>query len=56
MCFGNGGSGAPDYKKPDYGPLPSTKVARKEDRIEPVMEDVRYSKVRTLFNSNLRGV
>ena len=54
MCFG-GGSGAPDYKKPDYGPLPSTSVKKKEDRASPAMEDVRYSKVRTLFDSNVKG-
>ncbi len=53
MCFG---SGAPKYKKPDFGPLPSTSVSKK-DRKAPALKDVKMTREgqapRSLLNPNM---
>ena len=53
MCFG---SGAPKYKKPDFGPLPSTSVSKK-GRKAPTLKDVKLTREgqapRSLLNPNM---
>lgn len=41
MCFGGGGGGAPDYKEPDYGPLPSLRADETVKDQDPVYADYR---------------
>jgi len=53
MCFG---SGAPKYKKPDFGELPSLSVS-KSKRKAPELKDVKLTREgqapRSLLNPNM---
>mgnify|MGYP001034294398 CR=1 FL=1 len=54
MCFG---SGAPQYKKPDFGDLPSTSVDTSNGRKAPALKDVKLTrkgqKTRSLLSPNM---
>lgn len=55
MCFG---SGAPKYKKPDFGALPSTRVDTSgKGKKAPTLKDVKLTREgqapRSLLNPNM---